>query len=582
MFLLFLLCGFTQEIHAKTYTSVTECTNEGSGYNTKCSESEIELGPLCPDPNNPSSCPLVCCGTQASKNLLDCKAVGGNYLGQCALGQEVAQIGGRGCCASAYTSDSCSAITGTVKPVSPGCDTNTDGLQIGKVCTNKNDNPASCTAVCCRKGGTNPNPPAEVKKLTDNQCADAGGSYGQCTPGGGICLPGTQEDLGLCTDAHAGLIGPKERRCCTSLDYTCTSNGGECKIPDGNCSVVSGGSCSDVAKFCCKKSSLDSSKLTDAQCNAKASGSRCSASGKSCVDMLDEKYVKNGECANGGECCTPNSSPDLVVPSQDSNAISSFAYNSLETLPGQGSATNLPSYLLALYNFGLGAVGIAALLMAIVGGYFYVTSAGNTSRVSKGKELITDAILGIVVAFCAWLLLYIINPDLVNVNLGSLLNLETKLPESTENGAKSQSPTQEALSSKGKAACQTQAFKDQVQASASKYNIDAKILQSVLVAGEGCNPNISPRGACGYGQEMPEIRSWCGITGSASETCTKVQNDTELSIDCAAKLIKDNNKLGCETDSCSEVARCYNAGWKKTCAQTENHYCDRVCSYYSS
>ena len=47
----------------------------------------------------------------------------------------------------------------------------------------------------------------------------------------------------------------------------------------------------------------------------------------------------------------------------------------------------------------------------------YITSAGNTSAAGTAKKVITDALLGLVAAFLAYLLLYVINPDLVNLNL---------------------------------------------------------------------------------------------------------------------------------------------------------------------
>ena len=285
-----------------------------------------------------------------------------------------------------------------------------------------------------------------------------------------------------------------------------------------------------------------------------------------------------GQCGEGLEITKINGR-GCCKSAKHETSTSSFSYTPLEAIPGEGTPTDFPAYLKALYNFTLASVGIAALLMAIIGGFYYVTSAGNSSRVEKGKELITDALLGIAVAFLSWLVLYVINPDLVNVNLDSLLKLE--LPEGGEMTMQ-QSPTQQVLSSKGKEACQKSEFTSQVQASASKYGVDAKILQSIIVGGESCNPTTSNRGACGYGQQMPDIRAWCGLTGSASDTCSAMQNNTALSLDCAAKLIADNNKLGCDTASCSEVARCYNAGSKKTCAQTQDHYCDRVCAYYTS
>ncbi len=85
----------------------------------------------------------------------------------------------------------------------------------------------------------------------------------------------------------------------------------------------------------------------------------------------------------------------------------------MEPIPGSATTTDFPSYIRAIYKFGIWTVGIAALLMISIGGFMYLTSAGNTSKTGQAKEIITDAIIGVILALVSWLLLYTINPDLV-------------------------------------------------------------------------------------------------------------------------------------------------------------------------
>jgi hypothetical protein len=100
-----------------------------------------------------------------------------------------------------------------------------------------------------------------------------------------------------------------------------------------------------------------------------------------------------------------------------------FDYHLLETFPGFYKADNttvvndLPGFIVSLYKFGIWTVGIAGLLMLTIGGFMYMSSAGNTSTASNAKGIITDAIIGIIVAMCAFLILYVINPDLTSINI---------------------------------------------------------------------------------------------------------------------------------------------------------------------
>lgn len=100
-----------------------------------------------------------------------------------------------------------------------------------------------------------------------------------------------------------------------------------------------------------------------------------------------------------------------------------YNYTPMEKIPGSAIATDFPSYLSAIYRFAIWTIGIAALLMISIGGFMYFTSAGNTSHLGKAKDVIRDAIWGVVAVMVAYLLLYTINPDLISGRIDSLSGL---------------------------------------------------------------------------------------------------------------------------------------------------------------
>ncbi|MFA5961413.1 MAG: hypothetical protein WC848_01880 [Parcubacteria group bacterium] len=102
--------------------------------------------------------------------------------------------------------------------------------------------------------------------------------------------------------------------------------------------------------------------------------------------------------------------PSLVLAD-----ASSFSYTPMEEIPGFSNITSYEGYILAIYKFGLWMVGISAVFMISIGAFMYITSAGNTSRVGKAKEIIFDAIAGVILALTSYVLLYTINPNLVNI-----------------------------------------------------------------------------------------------------------------------------------------------------------------------
>ncbi|NMC87719.1 MAG: hypothetical protein GYA69_04725 [Candidatus Moranbacteria bacterium] len=102
-------------------------------------------------------------------------------------------------------------------------------------------------------------------------------------------------------------------------------------------------------------------------------------------------------------------------------SFAAFEYHLLESIPGfyaEGSVlTDFPALILAIYKFGIWTVGIAGLFMLVIGGVMYAGSAGNTSVVASAKNIIADALVGIVTAMGAYLFLYVINPDLTKINI---------------------------------------------------------------------------------------------------------------------------------------------------------------------
>lgn len=66
--------------------------------------------------------------------------------------------------------------------------------------------------------------------------------------------------------------------------------------------------------------------------------------------------------------------------------------------PPPGTAQgDLPEVILRLVNYVLAIVGVIALAYLVYGGFMYITSAGNEDKVESAKNIIINAVIGIVV-----------------------------------------------------------------------------------------------------------------------------------------------------------------------------------------
>lgn len=103
--------------------------------------------------------------------------------------------------------------------------------------------------------------------------------------------------------------------------------------------------------------------------------------------------------------------------------VAAFAqtYTFIETIPGLPTGASRPglfgNYLSTLFQIALTTAAILAMLFIIVGGVRYTLTAVSPSDKGAAKKLIWNAIGGLLIVLAGWLVLWTINPDLVNFSL---------------------------------------------------------------------------------------------------------------------------------------------------------------------
>lgn len=100
---------------------------------------------------------------------------------------------------------------------------------------------------------------------------------------------------------------------------------------------------------------------------------------------------------------------------------------SLTPLPGVTSATSFSGFLNAAFRIGLALAATLAVVMITIGGLEYMTTDSISGK-SEGRERIQNAVIGLLIALLIWLILYTINPNLLNFNI----NIEPSPGSSTQ------------------------------------------------------------------------------------------------------------------------------------------------------
>ena len=86
-------------------------------------------------------------------------------------------------------------------------------------------------------------------------------------------------------------------------------------------------------------------------------------------------------------------------------------------------------YISGVYKFALVAAGILVVTMIMVGGILYTTAAGNQNRIAQGMEYISSAITGLVILIFAYMILWVVNSDIVKTQGIITYGLKSPLSE---------------------------------------------------------------------------------------------------------------------------------------------------------
>jgi hypothetical protein len=125
-----------------------------------------------------------------------------------------------------------------------------------------------------------------------------------------------------------------------------------------------------------------------------------------CATNPSGQECKNAQNFNGAR--------DTAANSTDNNNAPPTATTTATGFEGICSKTaGLPKCIQQLYLLALGLGALVAVLMIVLAGYRYMTASGNAQQVESAKDAFTSAFIGLIIIFVAYILLYLINPDLV-------------------------------------------------------------------------------------------------------------------------------------------------------------------------
>jgi hypothetical protein len=126
---------------------------------------------------------------------------------------------------------------------------------------------------------------------------------------------------------------------------------------------------------------------------------------------LTPVFLTYQSCGSGPNCLKPSI---YKAKAEDNNYNFQVPFSGLENVdPSQGTVA-IGQYIKAIYNYAIGVVGILAAIVLMFGGVLWLTAGGNPNRIENAKAWIGGSLTGLILALLSYLILYTLNPSLVN------------------------------------------------------------------------------------------------------------------------------------------------------------------------
>ncbi|MDB5187881.1 MAG: hypothetical protein JWO50_401 [Candidatus Kaiserbacteria bacterium] len=135
---------------------------------------------------------------------------------------------------------------------------------------------------------------------------------------------------------------------------------------------------------------------------------------KICLVVLLVSFTGVNYTAHAQATPSTSETPSKFVPLAD--------YKNSPAINSAIDAQGLTQYLNAMFRIILSAGAFAAVCRITWAGYLYMGSADMWSKKDVAKKMFADSIIGLLILFGVYLILFQINPNLLNLDILKTLN----------------------------------------------------------------------------------------------------------------------------------------------------------------
>jgi len=104
----------------------------------------------------------------------------------------------------------------------------------------------------------------------------------------------------------------------------------------------------------------------------------------------------------------------VAMPTVALAQATSFSIEDIGGSVGLGTS-DLKETVVNIIQWVLGILALVAVVMIILGGFQWLTAAGNDEKIEKAKKIISAAVIGLIIVLLAWAIVIFVAGTTANV-----------------------------------------------------------------------------------------------------------------------------------------------------------------------
>ena len=131
---------------------------------------------------------------------------------------------------------------------------------------------------------------------------------------------------------------------------------------------------------------------------------------EACCVCKDQKLYRVQDGVDGCTAWCQGQGSDILLSSTATDNLKKYcniagtgSSSGGSGIPNPLKATSVEELVAQIINYTLGLVGTIALLLFVYGGLIWMTSAGSSDKVKKGRDILVWAVIGMAVVFMSYI-----------------------------------------------------------------------------------------------------------------------------------------------------------------------------------